>query len=85
MRHFEAMGTKTAQVLFDGLYSHHLKPDIHYIPVKRDESNMDEVIEKMNDTTFCNNMVETAYKFCIEKHTYKMRCQQVEEITKELI
>ncbi|MBT8506740.1 hypothetical protein B1F79_04690 [Coxiella-like endosymbiont of Rhipicephalus sanguineus] len=42
-RHFEAVATKTLQILYEGEYSNILKPWVHYVPLKKDYSNFDEV------------------------------------------
>jgi hypothetical protein len=44
-RHLEACMTKTCQVLMEGEYNGILKPDIHYIELKSDFSNIDQVID----------------------------------------
>ena len=46
------IGTKTIQILIEGNYNGYFKPDIHYIPLKKDLSNFDEAIEKFNDQNF---------------------------------
>lgn len=48
-RHFESAAFGCAQVLFEGSYSGVLAPDVHYIPLKKDFSNVDEVIERVRD------------------------------------
>ena len=42
-RHFEAAAFRVCQVLFEGRYSGVLEPMVHYIPLKKDFSNLDEV------------------------------------------
>ena len=44
-RNFDAIGTKTAQILLEGKYNNLLKPNIHYFSLKKDYSNFDEIIE----------------------------------------
>ena len=41
--------TKTAQILVEGRYSGVLEPERHYLPVRRDFSNLDEVLERARD------------------------------------
>jgi len=60
-RHLEAVATKTCQVLVEGSYNNILEANKHYIPVKRDFSNLDEVFGKMRDKELCSKMVDTAY------------------------
>lgn len=58
---FEAIQLKTALVMFEGTYSNILLPHVHYIPLKKDFSNVDEVLEKLHDDVYLQNMVETVY------------------------
>ena len=49
---FEAIRLRTALILFDGSYSDVVKPDAHYIVLKKDYSNIDEVFERLEDIHF---------------------------------
>ena len=66
----EAAGTKTAQILFKGQYSGYFKPDVHYIPLKKDFSNFAEVIEKFQDEEYCRAITCNAYEVVINELTY---------------
>ncbi|MBP6447507.1 MAG: hypothetical protein KA341_11930, partial [Saprospiraceae bacterium] len=46
-RHFEAAASKTCQVLIEGEYNGILKADVHYICIKKDWSNLDIVMSKI--------------------------------------
>jgi hypothetical protein len=61
-RHLEAVITKTAQVLVEGHYSGVLEPDRHYIPLRRDFSNLDEALERLRDVDAVEAMTERAYR-----------------------
>jgi hypothetical protein len=61
-RHLEAVITKTAQVLVEGDYSGVLEPETHYIPVRRDFSNLDEALERLHDVVAVEAMTERAYR-----------------------
>lgn len=78
-RHFDAIGTKTVQILFEGRYNDILKPDEHYICLKKDFSNIDEVIEKFKDTDFCIKIANDAYSYILENHTYTHRIKTLYE------
>lgn len=60
-RHFEAAACRCVQILFEGDYSGIFLPDRHYIALKKDFSNFDDVMEKLADNAFCERMVECAY------------------------
>jgi hypothetical protein len=76
-RHFEPIGTKTCQVLMEGRYNGLLDPDIHYISVKRDLSNVGEAILRLKDETYRRAMVEQAYDHVMSAHTYAHRVDSV--------
>lgn len=56
-RHIEAAALGTVQIMFEGEYSNIFFPDKHYIPLKKDFSNMDEVVKKLKDNEFCNKLI----------------------------
>ncbi len=61
-RHLEACLTKTCQILIEGRYNGLLKPHIHYIPLKRDFSNLDEALDTFCDDSKRTEIVERAYQ-----------------------
>jgi hypothetical protein len=61
-RQFEAAGLRTALVLYPGAYSGRLEPWRHYIPLEKDFSNMDEVVERIRDIPFLEEMVARTYE-----------------------
>jgi hypothetical protein len=72
-RHLECCATSTCQVLVEGSYNGILQPDIHYIPVKADFSNLDEVFTKMENKDYCEGLVRNAYKDVVESGLYTYR------------
>ena len=72
-RHFEAVITKTAQVLVEGRYKGILEAGRHYIPVKPDFSNVDEALDLLGDQAAVDAMVERAYEdvYVRGRHTYR--------------
>lgn len=69
-RHIEAAATKTVQILFEGTYDGYLEPDVHYIPLRKDFSNIDEVMQKFRDDAYCQQLVDRAYALVQEELTY---------------
>lgn len=61
-RHLEAVITKTAQLLVEGTYSGVLEPETHYIPLRRDFSNLAEALERLRDRKTVEAMTERAYR-----------------------
>ena len=69
-RIFEAISLKTALVLFEGKYSNIVLPDIHYIPLKKDFSNVDEVFCKLEDIEYISKLTERAYQDIVASGLY---------------
>lgn len=65
-RHFEAAAFNTCQILFEGSYSGILKPGTHYIPLRKDYSNVDEVIRTFRDADQRARIVANARRDLIE-------------------
>lgn len=61
-RHLEAVVAKTCQVLVEGSYSGVLEADRHYVPLRRDLSNLDDVLEQLRDTGFTQRLADQAYE-----------------------
>jgi hypothetical protein len=72
-RHFEAIGTRTCQVLLEGDYNGILDPGLHYISVKKDLSDLDHAIERFKDDAHREEIAETAYEYVLDAHTYAHR------------
>lgn len=60
-RHLEAVVARTCQVLVEGSYSGVLVPDRHYIPVRRDLSDLDSALERVKDLALLEEITERAY------------------------
>lgn len=60
-RHLEAVITKTAQLLVEGEYSGVLRPELHYVPLRRDMSNVDAALGRLDDESALVEMTERAY------------------------
>lgn len=61
-RSFEAAALRTAMVMYEGEYSGILAPDRHYIALRKDFSNVEQVIERIKDGKALATMVEAAYE-----------------------
>jgi hypothetical protein len=60
-RNVESAGTKTVQLLLRGVYGGYLEPDVHYVPVEKDFSNLDEAIAKFRDPAVAERVRENAF------------------------
>jgi hypothetical protein len=69
-RNVEAAGTRTVQILFEGAYDGYFQPDVHYIPLKKDFSNVDEVMRKFRDAGHCHRVTDNAYELAMGELRY---------------
>jgi len=72
-RIFEAVAARTALVLFPGEYSQVIHPREHYVLLKKDFSNMDEVVESLRDIDTLKAMTERAYRDVVQSNRYSLR------------
>jgi spore maturation protein CgeB len=72
-RVFEAIAARTVLVLFEGNYSGVVKAGEHFIPLKKDGSNLAEVVSLLQDGAYVDAMAERAYRDVIAsgKYSYK--------------
>ena len=71
-RHFEAAALGVCQIMFEGHYSGALRPMEHYIPLRKDFSNFDEVLERFRDPEVRRELTENAHRDLIASgaHSY---------------
>ncbi len=67
---FESILFRTALVLFEGEYSGVVQPEIHYIPLKKDFSNIDSVFEKLENLEYLEHITDRAYSDVIDSGLY---------------
>lgn len=81
-RFFEAIAFKTALVLFEGTYSGILRPWEHYIPLRKDFSNLDAVFNALADDDALDRMVARAHQDVIGsgKYTYQKFVEQYDAV-----
>lgn len=72
-RHFEAAAFRVCQIMFEGEYSGDLVPMVHYIPLKKDFSDIDEVLERFRDESVRRELTENAHRDLIASgaHSYE--------------
>ncbi|MBM3667059.1 MAG: hypothetical protein FJW90_06185 [Actinobacteria bacterium] len=61
-RHFEAAALRVCQILFEGHYSGRMEPMVHYIPLRKDFSNLDQVIERFRDPGLRAELIANAHR-----------------------
>ena len=70
---FEAVALRTALVLFEGGYSGVVRPEEHFIPLKKDYSNVDDVLARLEDIDYLHELTARAYRDIIESGRYSYR------------
>jgi hypothetical protein len=76
-RHFEAIGTRTAQIMFPGEFNGILLPDVHYIALNRDYTNFDDVLARLEDTSYLEKMTANTLEYCLAEHRFETRIERV--------
>ncbi|MDF1677156.1 MAG: hypothetical protein P1U32_00470 [Legionellaceae bacterium] len=81
-RCFEAIALKTVLVLYEGEYSGILVPGRHYIALKKDFSNIVEVLDLIQDDAYLQHMANTAYEEIAlnPKYSYQNFIKKVDDI-----
>jgi hypothetical protein len=69
-RHLEACATRTCQVLIEGYYNGVLEPGKHYIELKKDFSNLEEVLNTIVRDDLRDTITHNAYKDIVESRLY---------------
>ena len=83
-RNVEAAGTKTVQILLEGAYGGYLQPDVHYIPVRKDFSNLREAIGKFRDESVRNHVRENALQV-VRELTYPKLIDRFHDALRQLL
>ncbi len=86
-RHFECVMTKTTLLLVEGNYLDIFLPGRNCIEIKKDFSNLPEVLRLVEDRDYCQSLAENAYQDIIlsKRYTYASFAQEVFEGIKALV
>lgn len=84
-RQVEAAATKTVQILFEGNYNGYLQPNVHYISLKKDFSNIDDVMRRFRDQAYCHDIAENAYQLVVGEFTYEKLADKLLANLKEIL
>ena len=78
-RCFEAAALGTCQILFEGEYNGVLRPDEHYLALRKDFSNFEEVLDRFLDPETRAAVAGRAHRDLIEsgRYTYERFIQEV--------
>jgi hypothetical protein len=80
-RHLEAAAFRICQVLFEGEYSGAMEPMVHYVPLAKDFSNFQGVLDVLRDPHRRREIVERAHADLIAsgRYSYAGFIRQVDE------
>lgn len=84
-RVIEAAGTKTVQILLEGEYGGYFRPDVHYIPLRRDFSNLDEALAKFRDRAFVESLRNTAHEVAVEELRFEKLIDRLHDALAPLV
>ncbi|MGN6148364.1 MAG: hypothetical protein ACTHPD_07490 [Rhizomicrobium sp.] len=78
-RVFECALMRTPMVLFRGRYSDAITPNEHYIALEKDFSNIDQVLNRLEDVPALGAMADRAYDHLVKsgKFGYRAFCQKL--------
>jgi hypothetical protein len=71
-RLFEAAALRTAMILFRGTYGGVVEPGRHYIPLEKDFTNIGEVVERVRDTAYLDELADRAYGDLVGSGRYSL-------------
>jgi hypothetical protein len=79
-RCFEAAALRTVMILYPGSYSGILVPWRHYIPLEKDHSNMQNVVEILLDESRCRQIIDCVYEevACNPQYSFKRVAEQLD-------
>lgn len=72
-RVFECAVMRTPMILFRGSYSDAVQPDVHYIALEKDFSNVEAVISRLDDLKYLEGIAERAYDQLVRSNKYGYR------------
>jgi len=86
-RCFEAAALGTALILFPGNYSGILRPFDHYLPLKKDFSNLQEVLGILKSESQAKEMIARARKDLIDsgKYSYSTFIDEVDDTLDQIV
>lgn len=80
-RVFEAIANRIVLVLFEGSYSGVVVQGLHYLALKKDGSNLPDILAKLRDDSFVDEITERAYRDVLMsgRFSYRTFVEMVDE------
>jgi hypothetical protein len=83
-RHFDAIGTKTCQIMTTGRYNDLLTPNEHYIAVDADLANIDTAIAQFRDEGERERITAAAFEHAMATQTFRHRMELLRDVLSTL-
>jgi hypothetical protein len=82
-RHLEASATRTCQILVEGSYNGMLAPGVHYLELKGDYSNLEQVLDAVQRDDLRAELVHNAYRDVVGsgRFTYRSFVEEIERLS----
>ena len=85
-RIFEALAMRTGLIRYEGHYQGVIRPWDHYLPLKKDFSNIADIMDRMRDTASIDRMLDRGYEEIIrsDRWHYRTAIRGVDEVLKSM-
>ena len=70
-RHFEAAACRTLQILYEGAYSGIFEADRHYLSLRRDHQNLDELLDRALDPAEQDRLTGAAFDEIVASPSFR--------------
>jgi hypothetical protein len=84
-RCFEAAALRTLMVLYEGDYSGRLQPWRHYVPLRKDHSNFEQVVSVLRSAERIREITDLAYDevACAENNSFRAMAREFDQAVEE--
>lgn len=83
-RMIEAAATKTPQIMYPEDVGIDLEPDVDYIALEKDHSNLNDVMDRVNDYEFLELIAQNCFEKLQEQTSYERTFAKLDNVLNEL-
>lgn len=86
-RHFEAALVGSCLLLVEGHYDGLLEPEVHYLPVRSDLSDVDAACERLGDAALVQRLADRAHQALVAggEHSYRAFARRFEDVVADVV
>ena len=86
-RHFEAALVGSCQLLVQGDYDGLLEPDVHYVPVRPNLTDVDAACDRLSDSALVQRLADRAHRDLVAsgEHTYPAFARRFEDVVADVV